>query len=111
MAIIAHRFSYKFEQHKINLCGSMTTIQLIYTQNDKTNPKKELYYGAGGEERFNTALEFFLVCLDDLKREVESRISQYSQSANDDRASKAIVYHIKDNTINNISIRWKYSES
>lgn len=30
MALIAHRFGYKFDQYKINLCGSMTTIQLKY---------------------------------------------------------------------------------
>ena len=71
MAIIAHRFGYKFEQHKINLCGSMTTIQLLFAQNQQKNPKYELYYGGASEERFNTALEFFLVCLDDLKREVD----------------------------------------
>jgi len=27
MAIIAHRFGYKFEKFYINLCGSMSTIQ------------------------------------------------------------------------------------
>jgi hypothetical protein len=26
MAIIAHRFGYKFEKYKINLCGAMSTI-------------------------------------------------------------------------------------
>ena len=63
------------------------------------------------ENRFNTALEYFLACLSELKRHVESCIAQYPQSANEDRSTKAIVYPIKDNKINNISIRWKYSES
>ena len=49
----------------------MTTIQLIYAQNQKNNPKYELYYGGAGEDRFNTALEYLLTCLDQLKREVE----------------------------------------
>ena len=30
MAIIAHRFGYKFDKYKINLCGAMSTIQLKY---------------------------------------------------------------------------------
>ena len=30
MAVIAHRFGYKFEKYKINLCGAMSTIQLKY---------------------------------------------------------------------------------
>lgn len=27
MAVIAHRFGYKFEKYKINLCGAMSTIE------------------------------------------------------------------------------------
>ena len=58
----------------------MTTIQLLFTQNNYKNPKYELYYTGGAEDRFNTALEYFLVCLDCLKRDVESKMSQYPQS-------------------------------
>lgn len=110
MAIIAHRFGYKFTDHKINLCGSMTTIQLMYAKNQKTNPKYELYYGGASEDRFNTALEFLLTCLNKLKIEVEQRMASNNQSQ-EDRTTRAIVYPIKDNTINNLSIRWKSSDS
>ena len=46
MAVIAHRFGFKFNEYKINLCGALSTIQLRHEVNAKEKPKKyPLYYG------------------------------------------------------------------
>lgn len=64
MAIIAHRFSYKFDGYKINLCGAMTTIQQRQLHEGAKNVKYPLYYdGRSNEANFNIALEFLLDCL------------------------------------------------
>lgn len=65
MAIIAHRFGYKFEKYEINLQGCLTTIKLKYEQNSKS--EYELFYGPGiSEDRFNKALSYLLDCLNSL---------------------------------------------
>jgi hypothetical protein len=93
MAVIAHRFGYKFENFKINLCGAMSTIELRYAPEGAASQGKkdkyELYfgvnYGAGSisPERFNTALTYLLDALDGLISDVQSKMSSgiYTQSS------------------------------
>lgn len=79
MAVIAHRFGYKFEKYKINLCGAMSTIEPRHAPQgvQQTGQKMELYCGVsyGGasvsEERFNTALTWLLDALDGLIQDVQ----------------------------------------
>ena len=68
MAIIAHRFAYKQTEYKINLCGSMSTIQLknpMTNNRDNREPEKlPLYFGIAGSsiDKFNEALIALLKC-------------------------------------------------
>lgn len=123
MAILAHRFGYKFEKYKINLCGAMSTIQLRYqysanggsgggaSSNQAKNTKYELYYGVQGasEDRFNTALEYLLDCLNALMRDVWAKMSKYPSAR--DRASKPLLHKIDGENIGGQSIKYKSSDS
>ena len=110
MAIIAHRFGYKFEKYKINLCGAMSTIQLRYPQGPKIE-KYELYFGFGGvtEDRFNTALKFLLESLQALILDVKAKMSKY-QRANDKYNFK-MLYPIEGENIAGQSIKYKSNDS
>ena len=70
MAVIAHRFGYKFKEYKINLCGALSTIQLRHEGNMKDKPKKyPLYYGVLDSQRadnFNISVGYLLQCLSGL---------------------------------------------
>ena len=113
MAIIAHRFGYKFEAHKINLCGAMSTIQLKYPDksNPQTNHKYELYYGVPGvtEERFNKALCMLLDCLRCLMQDVQLKMQ--NQLSATDRASKSLLYKIEQDKIGGQTIKYSSSET
>lgn len=71
MAVIAHRFGYKFQLYKINLCGALSTIQLRHEVNAKEKPKKyPLYYqvlDSSKAETFNIAVGYLLQCLKSLQ--------------------------------------------
>ena len=43
MAVIAHRFGFKFPEYKINLCGALSKIQLKHEDKPTKYP---LYYQA-----------------------------------------------------------------
>ena len=81
MAIVAHRFGYKFEKYKINLCGAMSTIQLKYapsSSNQKTS-KYELYINSqveSNEKRLNTGLEYLLDALQGLMEFVKKKMQE-----------------------------------
>jgi len=122
MAIIAHRFGYKFAKYKINLCGAMSTIQLKYpagghssgqssSSSQSKNTKYELYYGVPGvsEDRFNTALAYLLDCLHGLMQDVWAKMSKYP-SANDG-SSKSLLYKIDGENIGGQSQSIKYSSN
>jgi len=108
MAILAHRFGYKFEKHKINLCGAMSTIQLKFNQPSAQgkSQKFELYYGAD-EERFNRGLVCLLECLNDLVIEVQKKMSDQLE----DTDLKARCYKIDGEEIGGKSIKYRYAES
>jgi len=116
MAIIAHRFGYKFTKYKINLCGAMSTIQLKYANSGapssaSKNPKYELYYGAQGannEDRFNTALEYLLDCLHGLVMDVRAKMSSHPSAQ--DKASLQSMQPDKG-LIGGQSIRYKSADS
>lgn len=121
MAIIAHRFGYKFEKYKINLCGAMSTIQLRYqfgqgagnagapgSENAQgKNDKYELYFK--NEERFNTALVYLLDCLKELMDHVRAKMSNYPSAQ--DKQSKQLQYRIEGAEINGQSVRYKAQDS
>lgn len=119
MAVIAHRFGYKFEKYKINLCGAMSTIELRYALAGALQGKKdkyELYYGVnygGGsirDERFNTALTYLLDALDGLISDVQSKIHQ-SLQASHDGPSKKEPWTINGAEIGGHSIKYKPVDS
>ena len=113
MAIIAHRFGYKFEKYKINLCGAMSTIQLKYQYSQGPNaaskPQKyELYYGvqASTEDRFNQALEYLLDCLNSLMNDVRAKMNGHP--ALNDRSQ---CYVIEGSEIGKQSIKYRQGDS
>ena len=120
MAIIAHRFGYKFENHKINLCGAMSTIQSKTEVAPKANMQRSLKYelffgvnyGSGSvtEERFNTALCYLLHALYGLITEVKMK---FEDLGNQDASSNKEPYpiNINDNTIAGKSVKYKAVES
>ena len=81
MAIIAHRFGYKFPNSKINLCGAMTTMQSINNGND--SPKHNLFLSgqSGGEndKSFNLAQEVLFNSLDGLTKYVKDKMSEITK--------------------------------
>lgn len=128
MAVIAHRFGYKFEKYKINLCGAMSTIEPRYSQSgsqpgsNTASQKMELYYGVNygagsvSEERFNMALTHLLDALDGLIQDVQSKMAQTLQNGLDSQ-SKSVPYKIridekhKSSEIGEHSVRYKPVES
>lgn len=101
MAIIAHRFGFKFDAYKINLCGAMSTVQLRYSKSGQQQGAKEtkypLYYnGSGAEQNFNIALEYLLDCLYKLQDFAIKTVKQ--QNGGGDR-QKSLLYHIEGETV------------
>jgi hypothetical protein len=92
MAVIAHRFGYKFDKYKINLCGAMSTIeQLPAPIKNPAQPKSlkyEMYYGVSygagsvSEDRYNTALTYLLDAQDGLIKEVQYKTLVGHESIN-----------------------------
>lgn len=110
MAIIAHRFGFKFEKYKINLCGAFSTIQLRYSNAPKVE-KYELYFGINGvpEERFNTALKFLLESLQSLIIDIKAKMSKYPRAM--EKYNFRNLYAIEGENINGQSIKYKSNDS
>lgn len=110
MAILAHKFNYKFEEFRINLCGSMSSIQLRYPNaNTSSKVSKDEKYPlfhsiAGNEDKFNTALSYLLKCLDGLMKAV-------SNQPDEDKSSMFGFYGINADQINGSSIKYKNTSS
>ena len=70
MALIAHRFEFKFSQvdasYKLNLCGSMSSIELQHHE----KPKKFRLQIDAPEDEFNQALDHLMKCLIGLQQKV-----------------------------------------
>lgn len=67
MAVIAHRFGFKFPEHKISLCGALSKIMLKYEDKPTKYP---LYYKVFGSEKpdmFNRAVGYLLLALKSLQ--------------------------------------------
>ena len=112
MAILAHRFAYKFEKFKINLCGSMSTIQLRYSSGKGgKNNKYKLYKSEGeSEDDFNQALVFLLEALGDLVNEVQRIMKAYPE-LQEDADLKLRCYTVQKEEIGGKSIKYSYNES
>ena len=119
MAVIAHRFGYKFEKYKINLCGAMSTIELRLAPSAGTTKKDkyELYYGvnygAGSirDERFNTALTYLLDALDGLITVVQSKMDGSFTGQAIDANSRKEPYPIDRDEIGGHSIKYRAVDS
>ena len=72
LAVLAHRFNYKFDKYEFHLCGSFSKIS------SRSNPKlKYELFLPSNEERFNTGMTNVLDALNSLTKEVLERYGQY----------------------------------
>jgi beclin 1 len=79
LAVLAHRFNYKFERYDIALCGAYTKISLKKPLNSQSKQTKYELFMPSNEERYNQGLVFLLDSLKSLTNYVESNYGSLVQ--------------------------------